>query len=408
MYQIEHGRGDERMVRAGRQAAAVPHCLLLRTVLVVGMGAGLVGCSEPAPTTPLDAPPARASANAQPDARGVITYATYQAAVAREGDTVASLAQRLGIAAPELAATNALSSDYRLRAGEVVLLPDSVPRPTETASASPGFGTAEVSTQPLGWTPEQAAQAIESAGTTAASPTQNPFQNGEREPLIDPVRHRVEPGETAYSIARLYGVSVTALALWNGLGPDLAVRENQELLIPIVSGANQIIGSSDTEPGEGTPVSPPPSAAAPLPENIVVGAAPASPGLGQYRTPPGGRLAPPVDGPVTTPYNREPGPDRSEGIGYSVPAGTPVRAAGPGEVALVSQSLGGLGTIVLIRHTDDLMTVYGRISDVSVERGESVAQGQTIGTVAAGSDPGLHFEVRRGTDSVDPAAYLGG
>ena len=32
------------------------------------------------------------------------------------------------------------------------------------------------------------------------------------EPLIDPVRHRVEPGETAYSIARLYGVSVTALA----------------------------------------------------------------------------------------------------------------------------------------------------------------------------------------------------
>ena len=73
------------------------------------------------------------------------------------------------------------------------------------------------------------------------------------------MRHRVEAGETAYSIARLYGVSVTALASWNGLGPDLAVRENQELLIPIVSDANQISSAAaiDTQPGQGTPVAPP-------------------------------------------------------------------------------------------------------------------------------------------------------
>ena len=69
------------------------------------------------------------------------------------------------------------------------------------------------------------------------------------------MRHRVEAGETAYSIARLYGVSVTALASWNGLGPDLAVRENQELLIPIVGDANRISTEpADTQPGQGTPV----------------------------------------------------------------------------------------------------------------------------------------------------------
>ena len=121
----------------------------------------------------------------------------------------------------------------------------------------------------------------------------NPFQNGQTDPLIDPVRHRVEAGETAYSIARLYGVSVTALASWNGLGPDLAVRENQELLIPIVSDANRIsdAASIDTQPGQGTPVAPPPSAAAPLPADITAAVEPESPNLGALRTPPGGRLA---------------------------------------------------------------------------------------------------------------------
>jgi lipoprotein NlpD len=85
-----------------------------------------------------------------------------------------------------------------------------------------------------------------------------------------------------------------------------------------------------------------------------------------------------------------------------------VRAAGPGEVALISESLGDLGTIVIIRHPDDVMTVYGRVANVTVERGQTVAQGQSIGSVAGGPSPELHFEVRRGTESVDPAAYLGG
>jgi murein DD-endopeptidase MepM/ murein hydrolase activator NlpD len=341
--------------------------------------------------------------NVPPDSRGVITYATYQVAVARDGDSLDSVAARVGgVSAAELSRLNGLPLDYRLRQGEVLALPDSVPRgaPMGTSGA------------PTGWTPEIATQAIDAApGAGTPPPVDNPFGNGQTDLVIDPIRHRVEPGETAYSIARLYGVSVTALASWNGLGPDLAVRANQELLIPVVSGANQIqSGLPDTFPGQGTPASPPPSAAAPLPTNIDVaaGAAPDSPNLSQYRTPPGGRLAPPVDGPVTKPYNLAPGPNRSEGIGYGVAAGTPVRAAGTGEVALISESLGDLGTIVIIRHPDDVMTVYGRVSDVTVERGQTVTQGQRIGSVASGPNPELHFEVRRGTESVDPAAYLGG
>jgi lipoprotein NlpD len=383
------------------QGHALARCLLAGALALglAGCGTGIGGFTNST---------RGAVQNLPPDHRGVIGYASYQVAVARQDDTLSDVASRVGgTSATELAQLNGLPLDHRLREGEVLALPDSVPRASGAAGWD-GSGTGA----DTGWSPDIATSAIDRAPDAAPGPSAsipNPFQNGQDSPVIDPVRHRVEAGETAQSIARLYGVSVTALGSWNGLGPDLAVRENQELLIPVVSGANQIRtgGLPETAPGQGTPTQPPPSASQPLPENIVAGATPASPELGQFRTPPGGRLARPVDGPITRDYNLTSGPNRSEGVGFSVPAGTAVRAAGDGEVALVSESLGGLGTIVLIRHRDDLMTVYGRVGNVTVERGDQVRQGQTIGSVADAADPGLHFEVRRGTDSVDPATYIG-
>lgn len=362
------------------------------THLLLASAMALAACNNPlggggAPGVEAASPTVQ---NLAPDSRGVITYASYQVAVARDGDTVADVAARVGTTEAALAQRNALPADYRLRAGEVLLLPDSVPRP---AAATGGLATDTVTSQPLG-----------GAGSTAEAtvPADNPFGNGQTEPLIDPVRHRVEAGETAYSIARLYGVSVTALASWNGLGPDLTVREGQELLIPIVSDANRIsTGFGDTQPGQGTPVPAPPSASAPLPADITAAVAPESPNLGATRTPQGGRLSPPVSAKVTRPY------DGKNGIGFDVPAGTPVKAAAPGEVALVSEALGGLGAIVLVRHKDDLMTTYSTLSDVKVKQGDRVTTGQVLGDVADRDHDELQFDVFRGTTSVDPTPYLG-
>jgi lipoprotein NlpD len=342
---------------------------------------------------PLGGPSPSAVANASPDSRGVITYATYQVAVARDGDTVATLAERVGTSPEELSRRNGLPADYSLRGGEVVVLPDSAPR----------LASGETS----GWSPDIAAAAIDGAPvvttTAVAPPPETPFRNGQTEPLIDPVRHRVETGETVYSIARLYGVSVTALASWNGLGPDLAIRENQELLIPIVGDANQISSTVATQPGQGTDVAPPPIAATPLPDNLSPAENPASPNLGQFRTPPGGRLSPPVAGAIARGYDAA----RPNGVGFAAGAGTPVRAAGDGEVALISEESGDAGTIVLIRHTDDLMTTYSLLSDVTLAKGDRVSAGQVIGNVAS-DRPELQFDVFRGLEPVDPATYLGG
>jgi murein DD-endopeptidase MepM/ murein hydrolase activator NlpD len=151
-------------------------------------------------------------------------------------------------------------------------------------------------------------------------------------------------------------------------------------------------------------VTAPPSAAAPLPQDITAAVEPASPNLGAQRTPPGGRLAAPVSGTVTRNYN----PSNPNGIGFAVPAGTEVHAAAAGEVALISEALGGLGTIVLVRHQDDLITTYSTLSNVTVSEGDRVQAGEVLGQVAPRDNPELQFDVFRGTTSVDPTPYIGG
>ena len=71
-------------------------------------------------------------------------------------------------------------------------------------------------------------------------------------------------------------------------------------------------------------------------------------------------------------------------------------------MALISEALGGLGTIVLIRHPDDLMTTYSTLSNVSVEKGDRVPAGEVIGVVAPRDNPELQFDVFRGTDQRRP------
>lgn len=323
-----------------------------------------LGLRTPPPaTTPAIARPA-------PDSRGVITYETYQVMVARSGDTLTSMATRVGISPEVLARHNGLPVGYSPRGGELLALPENV-------------GGTVVGT-PSGWSPEIASTAISNATTGRGSiGGSNPSVGTPNEPL----RHRVEAGDTAYSIARLYNVSVTALASWNGLGPDLMVRIGQELIIPVAD--TQQIAATTRVASVATPTPAPAPAPAPVAPPAAVKA-----------------FIAPVSGKIIRGFNPAPGRNKSDGIDYAVAAGTAVKAAADGTVALVSKSNGSLGTIVLIRHANGLMTIYGRVDNVTVAKGDRVTRGQTIGVVAAGDTPSVHFEVRKGTESVDPAPYM--
>lgn len=337
-----------------------------------------------------------------PDANGVISYPGYQVAVARQGDTVSSVAARTGMDPAELASYNAMPPDAPLNGGEVLALPRRVDASTtQTAGATVGApiqsGTIEVTSLASG-----AIDRAQSDGTaTAAAPA--PLAPGG----VEPIRHRVERGETAYSIARLYNVSAKSLAEWNGLGPDLAVREGQYLLIPVsLDGAAPV--EVLTQPGQGTPTPPPPSAAKPLPEEKVTAAAkpapetPPSPELAEERsTASASTFAMPADGSIIRGYVAKKNP----GIDIGAAAGSPVKAAADGTVAAITKDTEQV-PILVVRHADNILTVYANIDGIKVAKGDKVKRGQTIATVRAGSPSFLHFEVRNGIDAVDPMPYL--
>ncbi|WP_243612379.1 peptidoglycan DD-metalloendopeptidase family protein [Shimia aestuarii] len=342
----------------------------------------------------------------RPDKRGIISYPNYQVAVARRGDTLDDVATRIDMPAADLARYNGLRPEDQLRAGEIIALPYRVAEP------SPATGGRGVVTPPSGVDiTAMADSALSDAETrrVATEPLQPAPSNAPKgETGLEPIRHKVRRGETAFTIARLYDVTPRALAEWNGLGSDFMIRENQILLIPPAA-----IGAPDrstaqeaaaapavTAPGGNTPTPTPPSARQPLPDPDKAVEAPEAPDLGKTQTARSSRMGYPVDGKIIRPYAR----GKNNGIDIAAAAGTPVQAARDGKVAAITTDADNV-RIVVLRHDSNLMTVYYNVDDVTVSKGANVKRGQSIAAIPA-KDSFVHFEVRKGFDSVDPMPYL--
>ncbi|SMP30451.1 LysM peptidoglycan-binding domain-containing M23 family metallopeptidase [Shimia sagamensis] len=352
----------------------------------------------------LDTTTAAQTATAQrpePDDRGVISYPSYQVAVAKRGDTLADISQRVGIPAEELSETNGIAQHVQLREGEVITLPRRVAEPS---TAPGGVDIASLA----GGAINNADTAVETETLQPATVSTSPVQTG-----VEPVRHKVKRGETAFTIARLYNVSVRSLAEWNGLGSDFTIRENQILLIPPVDpqaeaerkAAAATAAATTTKPGEGSPTPTPPSASKPLPEDNTVAAAtpvakPESPNLNEQQSASKAAMSYPVSGKVIRPYSK----GKNNGIDIAAAAGTPVTAAANGTVAAITKDADDV-TILVVRHPNNLMTVYYNVDGVKVKKGASVKRGQSMAVLPA-ENSFVHFEVREGFDSVDPAPYL--
>jgi septal ring factor EnvC (AmiA/AmiB activator) len=125
-----------------------------------------------------------------------------------------------------------------------------------------------------------------------------------------------------------------------------------------------------------------------------------------------GRLEWPVDGAVLYGFGKPQGGNRTtvrwNGVGIRAPSGAPVRAVAAGEVA-VAGPVSSYGPTVIVQHGGGDYTVYGSLAQVTVQRGQWVERGETLGTVGA-SDPGLpahlHFELRPKGRAVDPLPWL--
>ncbi len=339
-----------------------------------------------------------------PDSRGIISYPGYQVAVARRGDTVADVAARVGVPADRLASYNGIDAGATLRQDEIIALPYRVAEPASGVVTPPGEA---VDIAAIAGSAIDNAEPTVSTDTLAPAPAAPPAAKEKTQTGVEPVRHKVVRGETAFSIARLYNVSVRSLADWNGLGSDFTIRENQILLIPPADPAVQPTATSatavaTTKPGQGSATPVPPSASKPLPpDDTTAVVKPESPDLGKTQSSTSAKMSYPVDGKIIRPYSK----GKNNGIDISGNAGAPVQAASDGSVAAITTDADQI-TILVLRHADNLMTVYYNVDSVAVSKGATVKRGQQIASLPD-KDSFVHFEVREGFDSVDPMPYLG-
>lgn len=267
--------------------------------------------------------------------------------------------------------------------------------------------------------------------------------------------HVVKEGETVNQIAQAYGLDVSTLTRLNGIPEPYILKPGQRLLLPATvaaqsTGMAEAPGGSAAAPTAPAPSSsaitvmelppppagtaaepsvterpaPPPAAetppqtsAVPLPQ---VPPAPPSTTAPVTTQPPaavpqpapltGGKFLWPVNGKVILEFGPQEGGLHNDGINIAAPLGTPVRAAENGVVAYAGNELRGFGNMLLIRHADGWMTAYAHNDTLLVKRGDNVTRGQTIARVGQTgnvSSPQLHFELRRGTEAVNPRDYLG-
>ena len=281
--------------------------------------------------------------------------------------------------------------------------------------------------------------------------------------------HAVERGDTLYAISRLYATDTASVAALNDLKPPYAIKVGQRLLIPTPEGLTDSSAATsavaDLTPSvvqveeiseqafdpAAQPVYTPPPKPEKEPEKkpeakpqeqtetekkpekeettpraqatALTTAAPASQADSQQERKPAPRLdtVPPRSGPgflwplvhsdssVLKRFGPQPGGRHNDGINLAAKGGADILAAENGVVAYVGDDLRGFGDLLLLKHENGWVTAYAHAETFTVAVGDTVSRGDPIGQVGksgAVDSPQLHFELRRGTQAIDPLTLL--
>lgn len=324
---------------------------------------------------------------------GIISYPTYQIAIARRDDTIESMAERLGQNPGELARYNGLAEGERLRNGEVLALPRTGSRGGQYLESSDEIEETTLSKDIN--VLELADNALKVAGGSANNQLDRTSSDAKN--LMDPIKHNVVRGETVFTISRLYNISVRSLADWNGLDSDYTLREGQILIIPLVD--KKATKNTQKEIDESA-VPAPPSSKKPQPRNVNTQEFSKSTDT-KISVPENGKMAYPLEGLVIREYSK----NINDGIDFTARAGTKVVAADTGLVATVTEDINQIA-IVVLKHPGNILTVYANLTNIKVSTNQNVNRGDILGEIPDGDPPYLHFEIREGFESVDPLEYL--
>ncbi|THC44696.1 peptidoglycan DD-metalloendopeptidase family protein [Massilia sp. Mn16-1_5] len=99
---------------------------------------------------------------------------------------------------------------------------------------------------------------------------------------------------------------------------------------------------------------------------------------------------------------------KSKGIDIAGRAGQQVMAAGAGKVMYAGSGIRGYGNLVIVKHSNSLLSAYAHNRAIVVKEGDNVAKGQVIAEMgdSDAETVKLHFEIRQQGKPVDPSRFL--
>lgn len=121
----------------------------------------------------------------------------------------------------------------------------------------------------------------------------------------------------------------------------------------------------------------------------------------------------PIKGRITSAFGKRQDPFSGKkrfhcGVDISANVGTAVKAAASGKV-IYSGWKGGYGNVVILRHKNGYISVYGHNHKNKVKTGQFVKQGQLIarsGMTGRVTGAHLHFEIRKYVTPLNPMRFL--
>ena len=265
------------------------------------------------------------------------------------------------------------------------------PKAAPSASAAPGEGAQLYHSLKAGETLYSVARlyglSVESLAQANGISDASKLRAGQK--LIIPSAHKVQKGETLYSIAKGYGISVEELRKLNKLPATALIRVGELLLVPKRAPDGAELPPAAAKPSAPAPAAPSPSPPAPLIPDPVRTSLKA------------------VDKKVSWPCAGEVLylDGKAQGVMIRAKLGEAEKAVAGGKV-VAAGPFRGYGQMVIVMSKTGYLYVYAGNEVISAKVGDSVHAGQELGRVgmdAKSGSPIAFFMVYRGREAVDAA-----
>lgn len=190
------------------------------------------------------------------------------------------------------------------------------------------------------------------------------------------IYHRVEKGETIWSIAELYQVPAENIVRINDYHKIKRLEPGTLIFIP---GITKKL-----------------SAKIPFDESTKTEI--------KYKT----DFIFPVEGKIISYFGIRNG-KKHQGIDIKAPLETKIKAISEGIIVYSDDKMRGYGKVIIIKHKNDFYSVYAHNKENLVKTGQKVTSGQIValvGQTGRASCPQLHFEIRYKGKCLDPLLFF--